>query len=256
MRCRVFSIIVACVLGCDLDGDDQRPPAADEGGDEKGDDPKDDEGDDELEPTTIVGTVYAFVEGNPIAGARVCLLGPEDMPCVESGGDGRYALPEIDAEIQVGVTAEADGYVSAVAWGLTSEGEMGVDVGMLSAAAADAFATAIGTPFDTSKAQIAIGANDGMSPIAGVSWTIDPASGVQAYVGDDGLPTTALHATTASGIGGFINVDGDAVELAVVREGASCAASASALPGEADNSTRLPLLAGHFNGVIGGFTCM
>ncbi|HWB80740.1 MAG TPA: hypothetical protein VG755_37515 [Nannocystaceae bacterium] len=231
-------------------------PAADDGGDEKGDDPKDDEGDEELEPTMIVGTVYAFVEGNPIAGARVCVLGPEDMPCVESGGDGRYALPELDPEIQVGVTAEADGYVSAVAWGLTTDGEMGVDVGMLSTAAADAFATAIGTPFDSSKAQIAIGANDGSSPIAGVSWTIDPASGVQAYVGDDGLPTTALHATTASGIGGFINVDGDTVELAVTREGASCFASALALPGAADNSTRLPLLAGHFNGVIGGFTCM
>jgi hypothetical protein len=165
-------------------------------------------------------------------------------------------LPEVPSGIQIGVTAEADGFVSAATWGLAEEGEMGVDVGMLSDAATDAFAMAIGTPFDSSKSHIAIGASDGMTPIPGVSWTIDPASGVQAYVGDDGLPHADMHATSASGIGGWINVGGQEVELAVSRDHATCTASASALPGEADNSTRLPLLPGHFNGVIGGFVCM
>jgi hypothetical protein len=261
---RGASILVGFVVAtsaCDLTTERPQSTTAaqhdDEGG--KNDDGSDGQGQDDDhqgEPTMIVGTVYAFVELNPIANARVCLLGPEDMPCVASGGDGRYAFPQMPSGIQIGVTAEANGFVSAATWGLAEEGEMGVDVGMLSAAARDAFGMAIGQQFDSSKSHIAIGASDGMTPISGVSWTIDPASGVQAYVGDDGLPHADMQATSAAGIGGWINVDGQTVELAVKRDGATCTASASALPGKADNSTRLPLLPGHFNGVIGGFVCM
>lgn len=205
---------------------------------------------------TVSGLVTGFAEQSPIAGAQVCFQGGDAMPCVTTDANGRYELTDVPPGIEGAIVVSADGYMPGATWGVTSDGFMAIDQGLLSAAAVEAFAAAVGTPFDDTKAHIAVGVSDGMNPVAGATLSITPASGVQAYVGDDGLPNPMLDATQTSGVGGWIDVEPGEVELAVTHPSATCAPSASAIPGSAANTTRLPLLAGHFNNVVGGVTCM
>jgi hypothetical protein len=103
----------------------------------------------------------------------------------------------------------------------------------------------LGSSLDLTKAQpVFTTYNAGPQPLAGVTTTISPASGIFYYVAANGVPSRTLTATSAAGIAGVLNADvGSYVVSATPPAGMSCDIGPY-VPGPTPNSIRVEGIAG------------
>lgn len=161
-------------------------------------------------------TVRDLISGNRLRLAEVCVVDVPQLPCAITDMEGRATLDvPIDIELQLRTTALR--YVPTVTTYVSDAEPRSVGVDMPPTSAL----TLLGGRVEPGKGQLAfVVQNESGDGLAGISATIDPASGTGPRYTDGSLPDDTLTATTEDGLGLFVNVDPGRV--AVTMEGAEC----------------------------------
>jgi hypothetical protein len=161
-------------------------------------------------------TVRDLISGNRLQLAEVCVVDVPQLPCAITDTEGRATLDvPIDLELQLRTTALR--YVPTVTTYVSDAEPRSVGVDMPPNSALPL----LGGRVDPDKGQLAfVVQNEAGDGLAGVSATIDPASGTGPRFTDGSLPDDTLTATTEDGLGLFVNVDPGRVSMTF--EGAEC----------------------------------
>lgn len=195
---------------------------------------------------TLSEAVSDYRTNAAMAGVEVCvqrLDDLEDRSCSVTGADGAVRLTVHNCK-DVRVTFASSGYVSANQL-LRIRGDVTTGTRLISAALAGQLAGFLGSRLDLTKSQPVITAYDAAHrPLAGLSVSLQPASGTRYYVATTGAPSQSLTATTAAGIAGVLNADVGTYDVqGTAPPGMSCGIGPY-VPGQSPNSVRVEAIAG------------
>jgi hypothetical protein len=193
-----------------------------------------------LSGTVVEGIPGTGLVGEPAPGVEVCQF--DSNNCATTDASGLYALRlQQSREIELSYIKEGFGPVLVAT--VSGAADFSLDVTMATDEdLADFFAEIDSTYPPAGSGYLSATAFHDGARLAGVSYGIAGSSGRSFYLGDDGLPDSALQETQDPGVGGFVEVAPTGVTLSV--SGAANCTSDRTWPAAASNSFRLPIRVG------------
>lgn|GEM_PF-1556905 len=189
------------------------------------------------------------MENVPVSGAEACVLGTQD--CVTTGVDG-VAMLQIPANSESAVTLTADGFNPTLSTQVAEGEDLTLrETSMLSEAVAGTLALLLGIEYPLQgTGVIALTAvtdpNAADSGVPGVTYTLVDGQGQSYYLDENGIPLTALSATSApSGAGGFVELSPGTYEIELGGTASNCDLLA-AWAGSSPEQVKVPVEAGFF----------
>jgi len=200
---------------------------------------------------TLNLTVSSFVPGEdpmPVAGAEVCVLDTNDCAMSDADGVATIGLP---ADAETGVTVTAAGFNPTLVPESTS-GDFQADqsTSVLSEALAETLAALLDIDYPLDGTGVAVVNTTLPLPesggMPGASYALTTGTGTGYYLGEGGLPSYELEATTAPlGSGGYVEVTPGTIEIDVGGSAVGCTPAAG-WAGASASSIRLPVRDGFF----------
>jgi hypothetical protein len=204
---------------------------------------------------TLVEIVHDFASNAGQAGVNVCAqqvhvhggmvdVATEDPPtCAVTGADGTVSL-RVNGAKDYRVTFAADNYVSANQL-LHMSGDLTTGTRLISTALGGRLAMALGTSLDLTKAQPVVTAyTPAEVPLAGLGMSLNPDSGLRWFATTSGFPSHALTATTAAGLGGFLNATPGLYEVVGTPPAGTTCNIGPYIAGSTPNSVLVEAMAG------------
>ena len=200
----------------------------------------------------VTGYIRSFAAGSnetPIAGASICLLDDDDVPCVTSASDGTFTLPGVPTYVRTALIVTATDHLTALIPAVVPTGSHpSVNVDMVSDSVGAALAPLSGTTWplgDTGL--VTCYAKSPVAPhgyVAGASVQLvsGQAHGI-VYAGADETPDSTLMATTTAGWGVFGNAETDSVTLRYRHATLDCSRTIWGWP-TSDDAFEVPVRAG------------
>ncbi|TNE50250.1 MAG: carboxypeptidase regulatory-like domain-containing protein [Deltaproteobacteria bacterium] len=181
----------------------------------------------------VFGDVVDFVAQTPLAGVKVCVTGPQGVPCVNTDSQGKYRVTGIPKDVEFVLSYEKTGYVKVLqpmAPNLGSE----QNIRMISEQTLPLFANLLGVQIKKGMGAIVVSTFNWKRTqfVAGLSLSSD-ATGAEGpfYINAQGMPSKTLTKTSAAGLAFFVNVPpGNYIVKTKGTGGMYCAAKA-AVPG-------------------------
>lgn len=203
-----------------------------------------------------VGRVIDQSTDVALDGVRLCVLGTTS--CATTEAHGEATVPGVPAEGDFALEATYEGYLPAVFTLTTKSGAQRIDtVQMVKAPLASTLFAVLGVTADPDKGHVVVVMYDGSQPslegLAGATFALSPKSGVGPhYLDADGLPDTALTATSSAGYGVVANVDPGELEITLSVGNRTCLPLAPAQDWYAGDATHLRarVVPGHITSAI------
>lgn len=207
----------------------------------------------EVPSVTLNGVVTDFGSPNPVPNLDVCVFEQESIPCAVTDAKGAYTLMGVpSAEGAIEFTGV--GRFPSLFWGSGPTEDDELNYNSLSALAAAVLAAALGEEIDDASGHLALAVSDGKGTlVSGVTFTLDPPSGVIGYLDQQGINTDLVE-TSEVGFAGLINVDVGEVEVTATHETLTCIPGPGALVGGTPDTLRIDIRAGYLGSTF-PFVC-
>jgi len=175
---------------------------------------------------TVRGSVSDVLYKTRIGAAEVCLIVPEDGPCVMTGFDGEFQFPNIPRNTRVMFRFIKNGYYPNMAHYTTKETEEFLTYYLTNDEVNDLAFNVAEVARDDNKSVLIFAVRTGKGPdatnVPDVTVTLSPTSGVGPfYAMATGLDKT-LTATTTTGGGSWFNVEPGSYTLTYTHATKKC----------------------------------
>jgi len=197
----------------------------------------------------LSGTLTDFKAKTPIAGASMCLTMPsrDPMPCATTTASGEYAL-WIPADTDAAIAFHADGFFDQLVLEHVSK-DVRLDLEPVSTDDLTKQAAAVGVTLEDGKGILALNAS-----IAGISFSLSPASGKVVYYDSSGQPSASATQTSMPGLGVVFGIEPGRYDIAYQGASQGCLIANLGWPGDGPSHARAVVVANSISEV--GMTCL
>ncbi|MEW5851008.1 MAG: hypothetical protein AB2A00_19635 [Myxococcota bacterium] len=197
---------------------------------------------------TISGVTEDGITDAPLPDVEICVHERDDIPCTKSDLAANFSLINVPQSSEIMLKFFKFGYYEHLAMFTTTTENENFHYGLVSNDGMTLMTGTVGVSIDDNKSQIIFGTNDrkGGERVEGVSVSISPSvedGHGPFYQTDNGLDGD-LTATTAKGIGAFLNLEPGDYELTFTAPGKTCTPH-FAWKGSGDGKVKIRLVAGH-----------